>query len=232
MQQICMLHFCISPTQGACPCQQLARSQTRCSLLMEIMHDPSAVNDESVVVLVDVVTSVAIMLIRWRCPEGDSGPTPMEAETRKRRFFSFMCILFMVHSTAIGLFRAMGAIGRSLVIAYTIAWLLFIMLILLGGFVIVKSALPATVHAARGGWPDANNVCHVDRLHLYVWQSPAKPDPTQPHAQKLSCQAVHLSGLPRQLALCCTRSNWELQLHFQSLLCTYCGSRLRHQSPA
>jgi hypothetical protein len=34
---------------------------------------------------------------------------------------------------AINLFRLMGAIGRSLVIAYTIAWLLFLLLILLCG---------------------------------------------------------------------------------------------------
>ncbi len=52
-----------------------------------------------------------------------------------------MCVLFLVHTTAVGFFRAMGAIGRSLVIAYTIAWLIFILLILLGGFVIVKGAV-------------------------------------------------------------------------------------------
>jgi hypothetical protein len=39
---------------------------------------------------------------------------------------------------AIGLFRLMGAIGRSLVVAYTIAWLLFLLLILLSGFVLSK----------------------------------------------------------------------------------------------
>ena len=66
--------------------------------------------------------------------------TAMLMKRVTRRFFSFMCCLFLVHNIAIGLFRAMGAIGRSLVVAYTIAWLLFIMLILLGGFVIIKSA--------------------------------------------------------------------------------------------
>ena len=81
-------------------------------------------------------------------------PSLVDADFCACRFFSFMCILFFVHSTAIGMFRAMGAIGRNLVIAYSIAWLLFIMLILLGGFVIVKSALPARMHGTMGGHPD------------------------------------------------------------------------------
>ena len=50
-----------------------------------------------------------------------------------RRYFSFWLICFLTHQTAINLFRCMGAIGRSLVVAYTMAWLIFLLLILLSG---------------------------------------------------------------------------------------------------
>jgi hypothetical protein len=48
---------------------------------------------------------------------------------------------------AIGLFRLMGAIGRNLVVAYTIAWLLFLLLILLCGFVLSKRAISPQCNA-------------------------------------------------------------------------------------
>lgn len=56
------------------------------------------------------------------------------------RYFTFWLLNFLCHQMAIGLFRLMGAIGRSLVVAYTIAWLIFLLLILLSGFVLAKSA--------------------------------------------------------------------------------------------
>ncbi len=56
-----------------------------------------------------------------------------------RRYFTFWLLNFLCHQMAIGLFRLMGAIGRSLVVAYTIAWLIFLLLILLSGFVLSKS---------------------------------------------------------------------------------------------
>ena len=39
---------------------------------------------------------------------------------------------------AVCLFRCMAAIGRTLVVAYTVAWLLFLLFILLGGYVLTK----------------------------------------------------------------------------------------------
>ena len=39
---------------------------------------------------------------------------------------------------SVALFRLMGAIGRSLVVAYTIAWLMFLLVLLLGGFTLFK----------------------------------------------------------------------------------------------
>ncbi|BDA47821.1 probable pleiotropic drug resistance protein 1 [Coccomyxa sp. Obi] len=59
------------------------------------------------------------------------------------RYFTFWLLCFLCHQMAIGLFRLMGAIGRSLVVAYTIAWLLFLLLILLSGFVLSHNRIPA-----------------------------------------------------------------------------------------
>ncbi len=36
----------------------------------------------------------------------------------------------------------MGTIGRTLVVAYTLAWLIFIIVLLLDGFVLVKRKIP------------------------------------------------------------------------------------------
>ena len=39
---------------------------------------------------------------------------------------------------SVALFRLMGAIGRSLVVAYVIAWLMFLLVLLLGAFTLNK----------------------------------------------------------------------------------------------
>ena len=58
------------------------------------------------------------------------------------RFFGFVFCLFLCHQMAVCLFRCMAAIGRTLVVAYTVAWLLFLLFILLGGYVLTKGRLP------------------------------------------------------------------------------------------
>ena len=63
------------------------------------------------------------------------------------RFFGFLFSMFLCHQLAVCLFRCMGAIGRTLVVAYTIAWLLFLMFLLLGGFVLTKGRMP--MHVSR-----------------------------------------------------------------------------------
>ena len=65
----------------------------------------------------------------------------MQAPACCCRFFGFMVSLFLCHQLAVCLFRCMAAIGRTLVVAYTIAWLLFLLFILLGGYVLTKGAL-------------------------------------------------------------------------------------------
>ncbi|KAK9857560.1 hypothetical protein WJX84_006546, partial [Apatococcus fuscideae] len=59
------------------------------------------------------------------------------------RFFTFWCLLFLTHQFSIALFRLIGTIGRTLVVAYTLAWLIFIIVLLLDGFVLVKTSIPA-----------------------------------------------------------------------------------------
>lgn len=39
---------------------------------------------------------------------------------------------------SVTMFRLLGAIGRTLVVAYVIAWLMFLMVLLLGGFTLNK----------------------------------------------------------------------------------------------
>ncbi|KAK9816709.1 hypothetical protein WJX72_004056 [[Myrmecia] bisecta] len=58
------------------------------------------------------------------------------------RFFTFWLILFLVHQMAVSLFRLMGAIGRTLVAATTLGSLLLLVVIVLGGFVLIKPDIP------------------------------------------------------------------------------------------
>ncbi|KAK9836509.1 hypothetical protein WJX74_001987 [Apatococcus lobatus] len=58
------------------------------------------------------------------------------------RFFTYWCLLFLTHQFAIALFRLIGTIGRTLVVSYTLAWLIFIIVLLLDGFVLIKRSVP------------------------------------------------------------------------------------------
>eukprot|EP00897_Mesotaenium_endlicherianum_P002106 jgi/Mesen1/1923/ME000145S01008 len=54
------------------------------------------------------------------------------------RFFRYMLVMFMIHQMAIGLFRFIGALGRSMVIANTFGSFSLLVVFLLGGFIIAK----------------------------------------------------------------------------------------------
>ena len=58
------------------------------------------------------------------------------------RFFTYWCLLFLTHQFAISLFRLTATIGRTLVVAYTLVWLIFIIVLLLDGFVLIKKSVP------------------------------------------------------------------------------------------
>ncbi|KAK4764116.1 hypothetical protein SAY87_013554 [Trapa incisa] len=57
------------------------------------------------------------------------------------RFFRFMFILVAVHQMALGLFRMMAALARDMVIANTFGSAALLIIFLLGGFIIPKSAI-------------------------------------------------------------------------------------------
>lgn len=55
------------------------------------------------------------------------------------RYFSFTFLFFLAHQFALSLFRTIAAINRSLVLAYPFAWLMFLTILLLGGYILNKS---------------------------------------------------------------------------------------------
>lgn len=84
------------------------------------------------------------------------------------RFFCFLLLLFLTHELAVSLFRVMGTIGRNLVVAYTVAWLLFLLLLMLGGFILTKRVPCCVVlHGVAAcnqpvmGWPPGVWFLHV-----------------------------------------------------------------------
>ncbi|CAK0784035.1 hypothetical protein CVIRNUC_007238 [Coccomyxa viridis] len=58
------------------------------------------------------------------------------------RFFTFWLLLFLSHQVALNMFRLIGAIGRHIVVAFNIAWGVFILVVLLCGFTLIKPNIP------------------------------------------------------------------------------------------
>lgn len=58
------------------------------------------------------------------------------------RFFTFILLLFLVHSMGIGLFRFIGGLARNEVIASTGGSFFFLILLLVGGFLLAKNRIP------------------------------------------------------------------------------------------
>ena len=55
------------------------------------------------------------------------------------RFFYFWLIMFLIHQMSVGMFRLMGAIGRTIVIATTMGSTLVLFIVTLSGFVLAYS---------------------------------------------------------------------------------------------
>ena len=53
-----------------------------------------------------------------------------------RRFFFFWLVMFLVHQMAVAMFRLMGAIGRTLVVATTLGSTLVLAIVTMSGFVL------------------------------------------------------------------------------------------------
>lgn len=58
------------------------------------------------------------------------------------RFFTFILLLFLVHSMGIALFRFLGSLCRNEVIASTGGSFFFLILLLVGGFLLAKQNIP------------------------------------------------------------------------------------------
>ncbi len=52
------------------------------------------------------------------------------------RFFYFWLIMFLLHQMSVGMFRLMGAVGRTIVIATTMGSTLVLFIVTLSGFVL------------------------------------------------------------------------------------------------
>ncbi|CAK9164212.1 unnamed protein product [Ilex paraguariensis] len=57
------------------------------------------------------------------------------------RFFRYMFLLFAIHQMALGLFRAMAAIARDIIIANTFGSAALLIIFLLGGFIVPKEMI-------------------------------------------------------------------------------------------
>ncbi len=47
----------------------------------------------------------------------------------------------LIHQFALGLFRIIAALTRTLVLAYAAAWLMFLIVLLMGGFILNKDSI-------------------------------------------------------------------------------------------
>ena len=61
------------------------------------------------------------------------------------RFFVYWLILFLIHAMAVTLFRCIGHVARSLVVANAVGSLALLAIMMLGGFVLTKSQVSASV---------------------------------------------------------------------------------------
>ena len=61
---------------------------------------------------------------------------------RLRRFFTLVLLLFLLHSMGLSLFRFQGSLCRDENIASTGGAFLFLVMLLLGGFLLAKDDIP------------------------------------------------------------------------------------------
>lgn len=73
-----------------------------------------------------------------RCSDGVPRPWRLPA----RRFFTLVLLLFLLHSMGLSLFRFQGSLCRNENIASTGGAFLFLVMLLLGGFLLAKNDIP------------------------------------------------------------------------------------------
>ncbi|KAK9902782.1 hypothetical protein WJX75_005811 [Coccomyxa subellipsoidea] len=103
------------------------------------------------------------------------------------RFFTFWLLCALSHQVAINMFRLIGAIGRSVVIAFNLAWVVFILIMLLCGFTLIKPDIP--VWYVGGYWALPLqwlvNAVINNEFQDGRWDKPDPADPGQTLAQSL-----------------------------------------------
>ncbi|CAL8462536.1 g2069 [Coccomyxa elongata] len=90
------------------------------------------------------------------------------------RFFYFWLIMFLLHQMSVGMFRLMGAIGRTIVIATTMGSTLVLFIVTLSGFVLAHPQIhPWTIW---GFWISplmyAQQALSINEFRAARWQSP------------------------------------------------------------
>jgi hypothetical protein len=83
------------------------------------------------------------------------------------RFFSYWLLLFLVHSMATSLFRLIGALGRSMVMANTFGSFALMVVFLLGGFILAKRESGGSAPLALT-LRNERSLCGA-LCHLFVW---------------------------------------------------------------
>ena len=76
------------------------------------------------------------------------------------RFFCFYVILFLVHQTAVAMFRVIAALTRNLVLATSLGSLFLVIYLMLSGFILAQRASCSNSHAS------ASHVTLPHMMHL------------------------------------------------------------------
>ncbi|GJP69950.1 hypothetical protein CLOP_g944 [Closterium sp. NIES-67] len=93
------------------------------------------------------------------------------------RFFIQLLIFFLIHQVGVALFRLLGALGRNLVVSVTLGNFCFILLFLLGGFIVAKNDIRPWFIWAYWMSPItyAQNAISVNELLAPRWQVSTAP---------------------------------------------------------
>lgn len=114
------------------------------------------------------------------------------------RFFRHMLLMFSVHQMALGLFRFIGALGRSMVVANTFGSFSLLVVFLLGGFIVAKP----DIHPwwIWGYWVSplsyGENAIAVNEFTAERWQN--KPADGLGNASTLGNQILQNRGIPTE----------------------------------
>ncbi|KAG0560607.1 hypothetical protein M758_10G188300 [Ceratodon purpureus] len=98
------------------------------------------------------------------------------------RFFKYYLVLFMIQQQAGGMFRFIAGLCRTDTLAFTLGWIMILLLFMLGGFIIPRPDIPVWWRWAY--WATnmayAEQATSVNELTAPRWQKPNPADPSTP----------------------------------------------------